>query len=35
MLNGEGNENGINNNRWFSRYVVAAMLVDSKQKIAH
>ena len=22
-------------NRWFSRYVIAAMLVDSKQKIAH
>ena len=22
-------------NRWFSRYVVAAMLVDGKQKIAH
>ena len=21
--------------RWFSRYVIAAMLVDSKQKIAH
>ena len=23
------------NNRWFSRYVIAAMLVDGKQKIAH
>ena len=22
-------------NRWFSRYVIAAMLVDGKQKIAH
>ena len=21
--------------RWFSRYVIAAMLVDGKQKIAH
>ena len=21
-------------NRWFSRYVIAAMLVDSKQKVA-
>ena len=24
-----------NSNRWFSRDVIAAMLVDSKQKIAH
>ena len=23
------------NNRWFSRYVIAAMLLDGKQKIAH
>ena len=23
------------NYRWFSRYVIAAMLVDGKQKIAH
>ena len=22
-------------NRWFSSYVIAAMLVDGKQKIAH
>ena len=22
-------------NRWFSRYVITAMLVDGKQKIAH
>ena len=22
-------------NRWFSRYVIAAMLVDVKKKIAH
>ena len=31
---------GLHNNtkytyRWFSRYVIAAMLVDGKQKIAH
>ena len=25
----------IAQNRWFSRYVIAAMLVDGKQKIAH
>ena len=25
----------VTNNRWFSRYVIAAMLVDGKQKIAH
>ena len=24
-----------NLNRWFSRYIIAAMLVDGKQKIAH
>ena len=23
------------NNRWFSRYIIAAMLLDGKQKIAH
>ena len=28
-------DNKINNYRWFSRYVIAAMLVDGKQKIAH
>ena len=26
---------GLVHNRWFSRYVIAAMLVDSKQKVAH
>ena len=25
----------VNAYRWFKRYVIAAMLVDGKQKIAH
>ena len=30
-----GNEMFKPPHRWFSRYVIAAMLVDSKQKDAH
>ena len=31
----EGSWNSEVAYRWFSRYVIAAMLVDGKQKIAH
>ena len=34
-LNNLINTNFTSPNRWFSRYVIAAMLVDGKQKIAH